>query len=87
MRLVEFADGLAINGIFGDPEVSKKILETSGKLQLITNDCPYFNIVNETWDQTKATDIQYCNQLIQWTQACEAICNKRREADASINWC
>jgi DNA modification methylase len=73
MRIVEFKDGICINGSFGDKEISEKILQTSGKLPLITNDPPYFNIVDEGWDQTKADDVACCDQLIQWTKACESI--------------
>jgi DNA modification methylase len=73
MKIVEFKDGIAINGSFGDKEVSERILEVAEKLPLITNDPPYFNIVNEGWDQTSVSDIQCCNQLIDWTKACETI--------------
>jgi site-specific DNA-methyltransferase (adenine-specific) len=73
MRIVEFKDGIAINGSFGDKEISEKILQTSGKLPLINADVPYFNIVPEDWDKTKADDIACCNQLIEWTKACESI--------------
>lgn len=73
MRIIEFSDGIAINGSFGALEVSELVFKIAGKLPLITNDPPYFNIVNEGWDKSKLDDVACCKQLIQWTKACEDI--------------
>jgi DNA modification methylase len=66
MRVINFDDGIAINGSFGDKKVSEKILETSGKLPLVIFDPPYGNIVKDKWDKVNTSAAVFADQMIEW---------------------
>ena len=73
MRVVEFKDGLAIQGTFPDQEILDLIKLTAGPCKLWVLDPPFGNIVNTTWDQTKLDDKQFCQWMIDWTKCIEQL--------------
>lgn len=78
MKVVEFKDGIAINGAFPDEGVLDVIRSTIGgnhKLIHTLTDPPFGMIVNNKckWDNTTLTDIQFAQWMIDWTVAIQEL--------------
>jgi DNA modification methylase len=64
MKIVEFEDGIVINGSFGSAEI-EEWLNSQSKLPLIIADVPYSGIVKDNWDKNVNA-----NNYIEWTKLC-----------------
>lgn len=73
MEVVEFEDGIAINGQFPDQEVLDLIAKTAGPLPLVIADPPYGNIVSDYWDKVESDDREFCRWMISWTREIEKL--------------
>lgn len=67
MRIERFPDGIAILGDSTDPNVLQTVMDEVGFVHLIIADPPYGNIVNESWDKVKVSDLDFATWMINWT--------------------
>lgn len=74
MRVERLEDGLIVEGCFPDPEVVNLIKSECGPLPLVICDPPYGNVVEDVWDRTKMTDVQFSDWMLGWTREIGEIC-------------
>jgi site-specific DNA-methyltransferase (adenine-specific) len=71
VKAEHFPDGIAIQGDSTSPEVWNYILLHLGQdflFDLIIADPPYGNIVKESWDKVKGTDVEFALWMATWTR-------------------
>jgi site-specific DNA-methyltransferase (adenine-specific) len=69
---IDLDGGVAIRGVFPDPDVCAVIRETSGgDLPLVIADPPYGNILDASWDDAGDDDSQFAAWMIDWTKHIE----------------
>lgn len=67
MQVVPFEDGYAILADSTTVDVFHAVLKLTGLLKLINTDPPYGNVVDEDWDKTEETDVEFCKWMLRWT--------------------
>lgn len=72
MDFEQFEDGYAFLADCNTLELFNRILAITGKVPLIACDPPYGKIVGEDWDQTDASDVEFCNWMLDWTRLWKA---------------
>jgi DNA modification methylase len=73
-KFVEYPDGLIVLGDFPSKEVASiiftwlKDVAKVEKFPLVIADPPYGNILNEEWDETGVTDVEFADFMFGWTE-------------------
>jgi hypothetical protein len=83
-KFVEYPDGLIVLGDFPSKEVASiiftwlKDVAKVEKFPLVIADPPYGNILNEEWDETGVTDVEFADFMFGWTEEGWDVASKSR---------
>ena len=72
MKIINFEDGVAINGDSSSPEVIKEISKIFGNEILanaIVTDPPYGNLLKDQWDKWDNSQRSFVDWMISWTNS------------------